>query len=63
MRTVASGTESLAYLGPKIWAIVHDDFKSITSLKSFKMKIKQWNSDNCPCKLCKLYIAGVGYLD
>ena len=57
------GTESLAHLGPKIWGILPDDFKSITSLKSFKIKIKQWNPTNCPCKLCRLYISGVGYID
>ena len=63
VRTVTYGTESLAHLGPKIWKILPDDFKSITSVKSFKIKIKQWNPTNCPCKLCKLYIAGVGYID
>ena len=62
VRTATYGTESLAHLGPKIWAIIPDDFKRITSLKSFKIKIKQWT--NCPCKLCKLYIPGyLGYLD
>ena len=61
VRTATYGTESLAHLGHKIWAILPDDFKSINSLKSFKIKIKQWNPTNCPCKLCKLYIDGVGY--
>ena len=58
VRTVTYGTESLAHLGPKIWAIVPDDIKSITSLKSFKTNIKRWNPSNCPCRLCKLYNAG-----
>ena len=63
VHTVSYGTESLAHLGPKIWAIIPDEFKSITSIELFKIKIKQWNPENCPCKLCKVYIAGVGYIN
>ena len=28
----------------------------------FKSKVKSWNPINCPCKLCKTYIGGIGYL-
>ena len=63
VRTSSYGTESLAHLGPKIWAIVPEDLKNIASLKLFKIKIKQWNPTNCPCKLCRPYISGLGYLN
>ena len=32
------------------------------SLQDFKKKIKFWTPLNCPCKLCKAYIANVGYV-
>ena len=61
--TVKYGTETLAHLGPKIWALVPDDLKIMKSLKQFKSEIKKWVPVKCPCKLCKKYINGVGYID
>ena len=63
IKTSTYGINSLAYLGPRIWAIIPDDIKKIPTLTLFKTKIKQWNPDNCPCKLCKTYVAAVGYID
>ena len=62
IHTTSYGLQSLRYLGPKIWDILPAEYKAITSLNVFKDKIKNWNPKNCPCKLCKLYIAGVGYI-
>ena len=28
----------------------------------FKSKIKTWKPENCPCKLCKIYIQRISYL-
>ena len=63
VHSVKYGTESLAHLGPKIWALVPDNLKMIKSLKHFKFEIKKWIPVKCPCKLCKIYINGVGYID
>jgi len=63
IRTEHYGKESLSYLGPKIWSIIPEDIKMLTSLKSFKLKIRKWKPDKCPCKLCKIFIAGVGYFN
>ena len=63
VRTVNYGTETLAHLGPKIWAIVPDDIKDEKSVNAFKTRIKNWRPLTCPCKLCKTYISGVGYID
>ena len=60
---VKYGTETLAHLGPKVWAIVPIELKEANSLKEFKNKIKKWKPDKCPCKLCRTYISGVGYID
>ena len=45
------GPESISYLGPKI------------SLNSFKESIKMWVPTNCPCRLCKVYLDGVGFIN
>ena len=64
VHTVKYGTESLAHLGPKVWAIIPSELKNDTnSLNEFKNKIKTWKPDKCPCNLCKVYIAGVGYIE
>ena len=55
--------ESLSHLGPNIWSLLHDDLKNIKSLNAFKINIRQWRPANCPCKLCKVYLPGVGYIE
>ena len=54
--SVFCGTESISFLGPKIWNIVPNEFKKETSLDAFKKLIKKWQPENCPCRLCKSYI-------
>ena len=58
-RTTTYGLNSLTHLGPKIWAILPDDLKKVSSLKVFSQRIKLWNPSNCPCKLCMPNIAGL----
>ena len=56
------GTESLTYLGLKIWSQVPNEIKESASLTVFKNKIKNWWPKLCPCKLCKTYVVNLGYL-
>ena len=56
------GTESISYLDPKIWDILPDDYKAIQTLDTFNIKIKKGKPENCPCRLCKVYIDRVGFL-
>ena len=63
VRTVAYGTETLSFLGPKIWAIIPTEIKECKSLNEFKSKIKKWKPHHCPCRMCKTYIEGVGFID
>ena len=62
IRTVYHGSESISFLGPKIWNILPDEIKQKTSLNSFKKSVKKWKPQDCPCRLCKVYINGVGFL-
>ena len=40
--SVYQGTESLSFLGPKIWDLVPVELKQSETLYSFKLKIKNW---------------------
>ena len=62
VRTVFYGTESLLFLGPKLWNRLPNNYKSAVSLSEFKYKIRNWKCDNCPCRLCKKYIPQLGFI-
>ena len=62
VKTVRYGTESLSFLGPKIWELVPLEIKSSHSLEEFKKKIKSWIPENCPCRLCKTYLHHIGFI-
>ena len=48
-------TQSLSYLGPKIWDLVPKELKELSSLSAFKKAIKKWKPQNCLCKISVLY--------
>ena len=62
IRTVYFGSETLSCLGPKIWELIPENFKTLESVASFKTEIKKWKPDSCPCRLCKNYIHQVGFV-
>ena len=62
VKSVSYGTETLWSMGPKIWALVPNDMKNITSLPELNRKIKLWKPGKCPCRICKTYVAGVGFI-
>ena len=59
VHSVFHGTESMK----KIWDIVPEEFKHKKLLNSFKETIKMWVPSNCPCRLCKVYLDGVGFIN
>ena len=63
IKTVSYGFESIRYLGPKIWKLVPDELKGLTSLETFKKKVKSLKFEQCPCNLCRNYVHGVGYIN
>ena len=56
------GTETVSFIGSKIWDTSSNGSKDVTSLKSFKENLKSWSPKNCPCRLCKTYIQLEGFL-
>ena len=62
VKSVFSGTETISYLGPKIWEQVPNEINNSASINIFKNKIKDWIPNECPCRLCKIYIANLGFI-
>ena len=56
------GIQSVRYLGQKIWDMVPDNINNCSSLNKFKNSIESWKPNKCPCRLCKKYIARVGFI-
>ena len=50
-RSVFNGTESISFLGPKIWDIVPSELKQLEMENAFKKEIKKWKPVNCSCRL------------
>ena len=61
-KSVRYGSETLRSLGPIIWNILPHDTKKSKSLMIFKNRIKSWIPTLCPCRLCKPYIHGLGFI-
>ena len=62
VKSVFHGSESISFLGPKIWDIVPLELKELTSLNVFKKGINNWQPKNCPCNLCKQYVLNLGFI-
>ena len=62
VKSVLNGTETMSYLGPRIWDLVPLEMKQKESLTAFKKAIKTWNPYNCPCRMCKKYVASIGFV-
>ena len=56
------GIQSVKFLGPKIWAMVSQNIKPCKSLQEFKRLIKVWKLETCPCRMCKKYVANIGFI-
>ena len=54
-------SESLSFLGPKIWEMLPLDLKNSHSLDSLKSGIKNWRPQEWPCRLCKKCIHQVAF--
>ena len=62
VKTVHYCIQSVRYLDPKICELVPNNIKYSNSLSKFKKLIKSWEPEACLCRLCKTYIARVGFI-
>ena len=54
IKSVYYGSETISFIGPKIWELLPSNIKDSESLNTFKSNIKLWKPENCPCRLCRL---------
>ena len=62
VKSVHKALERLSYLGPKIWELLPLEIKETETFSQLKAKIKKLNPENCPCRLCKIYLQNVGFI-
>ena len=62
VRTVNHGSDSVRYLGSMIWEIIQTHPKELDTIDKFKIAIKQWKPESCPCKPCHVYLQNIGYI-
>ena len=62
LKTVYYGTESLTNLGAKIWNLLPNEYKELKSLSTFKSRISNWVTDECPCRMSKNHVAKIGFI-
>ena len=63
IHSVFNGSESLSFLGPKIWSSLPESLRNASTLKEFKTKIKERTFKDCPCRICRTYIQDVGFVN
>ena len=61
VRTTTFGLETISYLGGN-HCISCPEIKESPNLAQFKTR-KKWKGKECCCKLCRCYVAQVGFLD
>ena len=60
---VFKGEGSLRWFGPIVWNdMVPKELKAVLTLQKFTAEIRKWVPSNCPCRLCKEYVAGLGFV-
>ena len=63
IKTHKYGEKSLENIGNIIWNLLPNQLKEKQTLEEFKVEIKKWKMDKCPCYLCKDFLAGVGIVE
>ena len=61
--TVRYGLDTIAFKVPQIWQDIPFQIRNSESRHLFKSNVKQMQSISCQCKICKIFIANLGYLD
>ena len=56
------GLNSTRYLGPKIWSLLPEKIRLLPTLSEYKTEVKKFRFENCPCRICKNYVADLGFL-
>ena len=61
IQSVYYGLETISFTGLKRWELLPSNIKDSENRNIFKSNIKSWKPEHCPYRLCRLYIAGIGF--
>ena len=62
-RTGFFGAESIKNVAAKLWNKKSVNVKSSELLNVFKSQTKYWTPNHRPCRICKIYIGQVGFIN
>ena len=57
------GMETIFCRGLQLWNLIPSNLKSEPTLELFKKKIRKWNCEPCPCRMCKTYLQHIGFMN
>ena len=64
VNSVKKGCRSLRNFGPIVWnKLLPEKHKLCKTLDEFKISIKAWEPENCPCELCNPIVPGLGRIN
>ena len=63
VKSVYKGMETISFRGPQIWSTLPNNIKNSHTLSEFKAKINNWKPKGCMCRICKIYIKDVGFIN
>ena len=63
VRTTIYGTENIQYRGCLSWSSLPSFLTDSSTIQEFKRKIKQWNGDLCTCRLCRVFVKDLDFVD
>ena len=61
-RTTCNGLDTISFRGCRLWQALPNDIKQSNTLSSFKSRIKLWKGEECNCRICRPFVAQVGFL-
>ena len=56
------GLETISYHAPQLWTILPEVFKQRNTMSLFKSDVRQWICNECPCRLCKVFVPNLGFV-
>ena len=63
MHTAHFSTDTISSSGPNLWKLISDQIKHSSILSTFKAKDKSWTISNCPCRLCKILVKDLAFVE
>ena len=54
--------ETIFYRGPQLWNLVPSEIRKPLTYSIFRKKIKKWNCEECPCRLCCSCVASIWFM-